>query len=341
MIEDSSGIDVDNQNVASDNAYVEQQIGVQYVESVYHDATIYTVDKADRPERRHEVALAYLAGGVPRRAQELLGELVFGGDPSTERTYYYVLALLSERGFGDLTADLVAGIRDAWKICDSLPEDKWKRAHRVVWEILDHVRSADAERTFTAVAAFGRLSAERQEEISRHLSMLVDGLVEQQLNAERKHQVGAERFSGNRVGRASKFFEPDPAPPTRYEPRMLLREAKDRRPAVTGGVVAVLAFASLFFGSMSFSFWGGVLLLVTGCAVMARYGIEHTVHLLNLALQRDTAEIEDEQAGPTPVDKIIERCFREARPEYAKDWPRYAVGYRTRLKQRFNAQLRG
>ncbi|MGM1058027.1 hypothetical protein [Saccharothrix sp. Mg75] len=330
-------LDVDNQNVASGNAHVDQQIGV-LVESVYHNDTIYNIGENDNPGRRHEVALAYLAGGVPRRAEELFGALVFNGDQSTERAYYYVLSVLSERSSSDLTAELATGIRDAWKLCESLPEDKWKRAHRVVRSLLDHLRTNEADGSFAAVSAFGRLPADRQDEISRHLSLLVDGMVERQLNAERKHQVGTERTSGNRSGRARKFFEPDPVPPTRYERRMLLPAPKDRKPAVVGGAVALLSFSTLFFGSMTFVSWLGVLLLVAGCAVMARYGIEHTTRLLDLALRRDTSE--GEQTGPTDVDKLIERCFRDARPEYAKEWPRYAVGYRTRLKHRFNTQLR-
>ncbi|MFD7658965.1 hypothetical protein ACFV4N_33725, partial [Actinosynnema sp. NPDC059797] len=331
MIEDLP--DVDNRNVASGNAHVEQQIGV-LVESVHHNATIYTVGEDAGPERKHKVALAYLTGGVPRRAEELFRELVFNGRQSTERAYYYVLSVLSERSFSDLTAELVTGIRDAWKLCESSPEDRWKRAHRVVRDLLDHVRANESDGSFTAVTAFGGLPADRQDEISRHLSLLVDGMVERQLDAERKHKVDTERTSGNRQDRARKFFEPDPVPPTRYERRMLLPEPKDRKPAVVGGAVALLAFSTLFFGPTGPAFWLGLLLLVAGCVVMARYGIEHTTNLLNLALRRDTSE--DGQAEPTDVDKLIERCFRDARPEYAKDWPRYAIGYRTRLKHRFN-----
>ncbi|RLK59607.1 hypothetical protein [Actinokineospora cianjurensis] len=337
MTEDGDRYDIDNQNIVSGNGHVDTQIGVY---SVYHDATIYTVDKGDRPERKQEVALAYLTGGVPRHAEELLAELVFNGDPSTERAYYYVLSVLSERGFADLTSRLVSGIRDARKICDSLPQDRWKQALHVVWQILDHVRSDDGGASFAAVGAFGRLPAERQDEITTHLAMLVDGLVEQQLNAERKHEVGAERFSRDRVLRARLFFEPDPAEPVRYQPRMLLGETGDRRPVIVGGLLALVSFIGLFFGPVTFSLVAGVLLVVAGCAVLGRYGIEHTAHLLNVALRRDTEKAENEPAGPTAVDKLVDRCFREARPEYAAEWSRYAAGYRTRLKQRFNAQLR-
>lgn len=342
MIEDSPGADIDNQNVASGNAHVDQQIGVQYVESVYHGATtIYTVGEWDTAERKHEVALAYLVGGVARRAQDLFAGLVFDGHPTTERTYYYVLSVLSERRFWDLTPEDFTRIREAGKICTSLTEDGWTQAHRVVRSLLDHAQSDSKDDSFTAVTAFSRLPAEQQDEITRHLSMLVGGFVEEQLNAERKHEVSTERFSGDRVERAWKFFEPDPVPPTPYEPPKPVPNLDNRGSALIGGLVAAPAFAGLFFGPTTLPFWGGLLLLVASCAVMARYRIEHTAHLLNAAERRDAVEPgTEEQSEQTPCDKLIERCFRDARPEYAKDWPRYASGYRARLKQRFNAQFR-
>ncbi|SEP48448.1 hypothetical protein [Amycolatopsis saalfeldensis] len=338
MTEDATGADIDNQNVASENAHVEQQIGVQYVDTVLHGATIYTVGEWDTAERKHEVALAYLTGGLPRRAEDLFRTIVFNSDPSTERAYYYVLSVLSERGFGDLTPDQAADLRDAWKVCGPSPEDDWTRALHVVRSLLDDVQSNNNDGSFTAVTAFGYLPAERQDEISRHLSLLVGGVTEQRLDAERKHEIGAERFSGNRVDRAWKFFEPPPAVPTRYQAPTFPPDLNERRPAIIGGVVTALFFAGLFFGPLTLPFWGGLVLLVTGCSVMVRYGIEHTAHPLYAALRRDAGP-EAERASKTAVDKLIERCFRDARPEYSEDWPQYAGGYCARLKRRFNAEF--
>jgi hypothetical protein len=336
---DSADIDVDNRNIASDNAHVDQQIGVQFADSVFHDANIYTVSEDDTAERKHEVALAYLAGGVPRHAQSLFGTLVFTGHQTTERAYYYVLSVLSDRGFGDLTADLVTGIRDAGKISASLAEDEWAKAHDVVRSLLAHVQSTDIDISFLAVTAFGELPAERQDEISRHLSLLVGGVVEQQLDAERKHKVEAERFSGSRVDRAWKFFEPEPAVPTRYQPRTFPPELGERRPALTGGLVAVLASAGLVFGPMTFAFWSGLSLFVAGFAIVARYGVEHAAHLVHVERDRDVEEPDDEQDGRTPIDKLVDRCFRDARPEGAADWTQYTAAHRARLRRRFDIQF--
>jgi hypothetical protein len=338
MTEDAAGADIDNRNIASDDAHVEQQIAVQYGDNVRHQTNIYAVSEEDGPERKHEVALAYLVGGLPRRAEELFGTLVFDRHRTTERIYYYVLSVLSERGVGDITADLAGGIRDAGKLCASLPADIWTQAHNVVRNLLDDVQSNNNDGSFTAVAAFGGLPADRQDEISRHLSLLVGGVTERLLDAERKHQVGAERFSGNRVDRAWKFFEPEPAPPTRYQPPIFPPELDEHKPAVMGGVLATLAFAGLFLGLLTLPFWGGLSLLVAGCFVMVRYGIEHDAHLLHVSRRRYCGP-EDQEPTETTVGKLVDRCFREARPEYAPDWQHYAEAYRTRLKRRFNAQF--
>ncbi|RSN65461.1 hypothetical protein DMH01_03545 [Amycolatopsis sp. WAC 04182] len=331
---------VENENVASGNAQVGQQIGVQNVESVFHDATIYTVSDEDSAERKHDVALAYLTGGLPRRAEELFGELVFNGRQSTDRIYYYVLAVLSERSFGDLTADLARRIRDVGKLCASLPEDEWSRAHRVVRGLVELVRSAIGDQSFSAVKAFGDLPADRQDEISRHLSMLFTGALDRQLDAERKHQVSTERFARNREGRAWKFFEPDPVKPVKYRIRTSTTDVDDRRPVFIGGTVAGLSLVGLFFGPVSFLFWGGLVLLVAGSAVTIRYGTEHIGHTLHATSRRDAARPADEPAEPSQVDKLVDRCFRDACPPDAPDWPEYAAGRRWYLRRRFNDWLR-
>ncbi|GAA4529366.1 hypothetical protein [Amycolatopsis samaneae] len=340
MNEDTLGDTVENQNIASDNAHVDQQIGVQHVDSVFHHATIYNITEGDTAERKHDVALAYLTGGVPRRAEAIFHELVFDGDQSTERIYYYVLAVLSERRFGDLTADLASNVHNAGKLCASLREDEWSRAHHVVRSLVELVRSHKGDRAFTAVTAFGGLPADRQDEISRHLSLLVSGAIEEQLEVERKHKVSTERFSRDREKRAWKFFEPDPVLPVRYQPRTSFTDIGDLRSAIIGGTVALPAFAGLFFGALDLPLWGGLAVLVAGCAVMVRYGIEHIGHMLYLAFRRDAERPADEPSVLTQADKLIERCFRDACPPGAQGWLQYAAGYRRLLQRRFNDQLR-
>lgn len=195
------------------------------------------------------------------------------------------------------------------KLCASLPEHEWSRAHRVVRSLVDLVRSDVGDGSFTTVTAFGDLPAERRDEISRHLSLLVTGVLDRQLDAERKHKVGTERFSRNREDRAWKFFEPEPVKPARYRIRTSTVDIDDRRPAFIGAAVAVLSFAGLFFGPMDLLFWGGLVLLIAGSAATIRYGIEHTGHVLHVVSRRDAARPVNEPTEPSQVDRLIERCF--------------------------------
>jgi hypothetical protein len=327
---------VDNQNIASDNAHVEQQVGV-LIESIVHNSTTYQVAEDDTAERKHEVALAYLAGGVPRRAEALLHDLVFTGRQTTERVYYYVLAVVSGRGFADLTGELVERVGDAWKLRASLPEDEWSAACDVVRRLLEHVHTT-SDGALGSVAAFAALPGERQDEITRHLERVVDGVVERQLDAERKNQVDALRLGGDRAARAPLFFEPEPAPPVRYQSRFALPNLAERRNAAIGCLVALAALGSMFVGSLTLPFWAGLVALLGGAVVMARFGIDTTAAaLVRSALGRPAAD--EAPSAPTRADRLIDRCFEAARPHYAADWPRYAAGYKARLKQRFAVQL--
>lgn len=335
MSEDASGANIENRNIAADDAHVDQQVG--YAEVVVHYGNTYTVSAGDTVERKHEVARNNLVGGVPSRAEELFGELVFGGDHTTERIYYYVLSVLSGRGAHDLTEHRVAGLRNAWKLRANLPSDGWTAALGVVRSLFEDVRSNSSDGSFEAVAAFGELPRARQDEISMHLSQLLGGVIEQRLDAERKYEVDVERRSGNRSGRAWKFFEPDPAQPTPHEPRVTLPRVDERGPAAAGGGIAGLAFLLSLLGSPGPFWWIGILLLALGCVLVVRHGIEHTAHRLHIALLREgLGPRTDEQPARTAVDTLVERCFRDARPEDAQDWPQYAAGYRAQLKQRFD-----
>ncbi|WP_424186783.1 hypothetical protein ACOBQX_02820 [Actinokineospora sp. G85] len=340
MIEDVPEFELHNTNDASGEAQVDQQVGAQFVESVVHGGVkIYNLDDRATPERKHKVALAYLDGGVPRRAEELLHGLIFNGHQSAERIYYYVLSVFSERSSNELTPELGSRIRDAWLLCKDLRNDRWMLAHRVVRSLVEHAQSGSAVRAFDAVRDFGRLPEERQDEITRHLLLFIDAVVEQQLLVKRKRRISEERLAGNRAKRARLFFEPNPEPPMRYQTRMALPDLQAAKRPLIGGVVAILAFAGLVMGASDFTAWGGVALVMVGCVVVALRGLPRPSEFIRVLLGRDAPQPKRERNQQTRVDKLIERCFKDARPPYAKDWPNYASGYRTRLKRRFNAQL--
>jgi hypothetical protein len=97
---DSSGIH--KHNVASQGAFVSQQNAAHYGDTTFHYGDTYHVNQGDPPERKLQVAVNFLAGSLPRRAELLLDELVRAGHHSTRLAYYYALATLGDRSLNDI-----------------------------------------------------------------------------------------------------------------------------------------------------------------------------------------------------------------------------------------------
>ncbi|OLR95078.1 hypothetical protein [Actinokineospora bangkokensis] len=333
-------VKIANDNTASDEAQVESQIAAQLVDSVVHEMTVYNLSGRETPERKQKIALAYLNGGVPRTAERKLHELVFTETPNSQRIYYYVLAVFSERGPDDFDVDRIADVRKALRLGEGLRTDEWKRACQVVRSLVERAQSDNDVGSYDAVEGFGDLSADRQDEISRHLTRFVGAGVEQRLDAKRKRKVGVERLGDRRRERARLFFEPEPSAPTHYQVRMSLPDLNEAKRPLLWGLLASVAFAGLVVTASGFLVWAGVSLVGAGCAVVARYGVPSRAQLLRKLFRKPEPREPEKKPQPrTPVDVLVDNSFREARPQYAKNWPNYAAPYRTRLKKRFNDQI--
>lgn len=90
-------------NTASGKAKVDAQFG--YVEGnvVFHkNETIYQVDSGASPDQKFKVARNHLDGGIPRVAEDLIGQVLDARPATTEIAYYYALAVLSERSLNQV-----------------------------------------------------------------------------------------------------------------------------------------------------------------------------------------------------------------------------------------------
>jgi hypothetical protein len=258
-------VTVDNQNRASDSARVGQQIGAQFVSSVLHNATIYNSHPGQSPKRRQQVALAHLNGGNPRRAEKLLGSLLEGGHATAERVYYFILSILSGRSFVEITAELSDEIHNASNLVPEGHRDSWSDAVQVVLALL---RTAHAEfdgavagEASRAAEEFGALDADRQNEISLHLNLILNGAAQERLDDKRKKDVANERLSGRRAERVWMFFESDPEPPRKYLTSSSVRsDTADWRAAIVGCGAAALTVANLARGPIVVDAVVGILL---------------------------------------------------------------------------------
>jgi len=333
---------VNSHVTASGDANVDQQVGTQFISSVMHDTKIYNTVAGDPPERRHEVARAHLDGGNPRRAEEAFGGLLAEGHITTERAYLYVLSVLSGRSFVEINTGLSDEIHNAMKVAAGLPRDGWREALDVVDMLLRHAHAEFGDgavaREFTrARVAFGTLSADRQDEIDRHLDLILSGAVQERLASERKHEVAVERMSGDRAGRAWKFFEAHPREPMEWPAPAVRSEAADWRAATLGCVAAALAILYLLAGGITVAAVAGLVLIAAGGYLVLRGTTVLRVHVRHAECARANIQRQFEQRE-TEFDKVVDQCFREVAPDGLGE---STAGYRGYLKRRLQAQYGG
>ncbi|MBE1589309.1 hypothetical protein ACFPOI_35920 [Nonomuraea angiospora] len=227
-------------NVAMDDAHVDAQIG--YLNG---NVTIYTVAPSDPPQRKYQVGLAYLNGDMPRRAEQLIEEAAMHGHESNEVAYYWVLATLSDRTLDHLGEPEFAHLAAAGAMAVKFPRDPWRQAFEVVTELTHCIAEDDSEplddkRMSAAIEAYQALPRERQDEIHRHLEMVMGGWIQDRIEALERDHVKEMRVSGRRRHRVWKFFEPVPEPPRKIvRPRPVLEPGK-RFKVISGAVLGGL-----------------------------------------------------------------------------------------------------
>ncbi|KAB2342190.1 hypothetical protein [Actinomadura rudentiformis] len=263
----------DVHNEAGDHA----TIGVQGI--VYGDVR-YEVQSEDPPEKKFWVAKNCLAGGMPRRAEELIREVFqigFPNPPSTlanEIAYHWVIAVLGDRSFELLGNDEFGDIERARTLAANGPADDWHQAFDVLLELVDCLRLQertgrdDPERLDAFFAEFDRLPQERREEIRRHLDLILTGAIQDHLDSRFAEVVRQTRTGDGRVDRVWKFFEPDPAEPRPIpvrEPGLeLFEETAAMGGALLGAAAIILSHALLALLSVKAAAIAGTLFIVGG-----------------------------------------------------------------------------
>ncbi|MEU5876419.1 hypothetical protein [Spirillospora sp. NPDC047279] len=218
----------DDDEKVVNNAYEGANIGVQ---GVVHGDVIYEIAGDDPPERKFEVAVNCLNGGIPRRAEELIHDVVASGYVSaTARTrlagevaYYWMIAVLSDRPFELLEDEQFNAIRAANALAQHAPMDEWRQAHDVVHQLVTYLHQQeqtgvhDPNGLAAVFDAFNRLPGARREEVYRHLDSILNGVDEDMYEVQLIGLVREHRLANDRDRRVWKFFEPVPAKPRKLE----------------------------------------------------------------------------------------------------------------------------
>lgn len=297
-------------NTAKDNAKVDAQIGTVEGDAVFHKhETIYQVTDGASAEKKFRVARSFIDGGIPRQAEELIKQAISAGYVTTEVSYYYALSVLSERSLNRLGADELDKLQHATRVAESLPHDEWWAAIVVIGGLVQcavHPASAPSKDALRIVLdGFQALDEDRQAEITRHLDMIFDGAVQEELERLNAASLPAQRAKGDRAGRAWKYFHPDPTAPRRATPP-LLRNGEPRSAAWTVtlfGVAVLGASVAVAVGSVGVE-WrllGLLALFLAGVLVTGRFGAQ----VLTPAVHRRMKEAEHGR-NPAEFDEYEE-----------------------------------
>lgn len=206
-------------NTSTFNNYADgPQVGVN--QGVIH-TSIYHYSVGDPPERKFEVALTYLRGGQPREAEKILEELRHQPDLTTRFHYHYVLSILSERTLNELPPREFNRIFTSLRAAAALPQDvgSYKDALKVIELLLSYIERQDRQSTPSAdeladaFQEFSALPQDRQDEIARHMDMILDGAIQDVLDDSVASIASSRRMDNRRAQRAWLFFQPHPAAP--------------------------------------------------------------------------------------------------------------------------------
>ena len=305
---------------------------------------------------------------MPRQAEKLIREAFVEGHRSTEVSYYWALAVLSNRSFDHLTDEEFDQLDNAFDEIDQQPADEWMVALAgvagLVWSLLAQQEQpeVDPEKFDAALDHFAALPAPRRDEVLRHLEMMLAGELQDRLEAEHAAEMKAKRMSDGRVARVRKFFQPKPEPPRLLNPPEVQSRTRDIAVIAAGAcllLLAVYAGGHLLLGASIPLFVLCVVLYGAGAYAMVRYGFRRWAREARKSWMEArfrgtwwTRSAEDDRlAGPpdaarakfiADVQERVDFWFEEnRRPTNARTvstWMQESTGIRTTLAREFVEQ---
>jgi hypothetical protein len=224
------------------NGKVDWQIGV-----LNGDVHNYEVNPTASAAERFEKGLKLLQGNMARRAEELIRGAAEDDYRSNRVAYYWALSVLSGRQIGQVHDEEYERLQHCFTMADQGPPDEWLAALAVVRKFLNcclqYQRGKIREDDYgELIQAYDDLSQDHREELRRHLDLIMTGALQGQLDAKYAVEIEQIRVSGDRAGRAWKFFEATPAEP---QPEVLIEPRLGVIRRLAAGFGVLLAAAGL------------------------------------------------------------------------------------------------
>ncbi|MER8013008.1 hypothetical protein ACIQ7S_08700 [Streptomyces griseoluteus] len=224
----------DSDGSTYNSAAYDSTIGIQ-AETV-HNSNVYFVHPDASPQEKFRVGVRLLEDGIPSRAHEMITDAITHGYHTAEVRFHQVLAMLSARTYHDLSTEEIQRLHRVSGLVRNFPEDNWKEALRVTFDLLAALSIANGE-TGPVLKQLQDLPSPQHNAILRHLDLMLTGGLKDELWAETLERAGAERFGNERAQRVWAYFEPDPIGARTALPRPSTSAAAAARAALPFRVV--------------------------------------------------------------------------------------------------------
>ncbi|MFC0862535.1 hypothetical protein ACFHYQ_09535 [Sphaerimonospora cavernae] len=322
-------------NIADGSATV----GVQA--QTVHAVNFYEIFPGDSPERKFEVGLRFLRGGVPAKAREHIGEAVADGYVTSRSCFYLLLALLSGRTLRQVPKEDLAMLRVAQgRIVGGT--DEWTEAIGVISCLLTSLQKGDVVPA-TVEAELNRLGQVQRDEIQQNLEMFLNGSIQDDLWARAFESARKDRCDQRRLDRIWKFFQPSPAGARVRRPNPEAATIGDWGRLI--GASALSLAAVCFVGVLAWqhawlSTLPALLLFGVGCYVCWRNGVEWRF----LVERRRDKDRDYLAVGPKPaaaqrgfagkIDRQFDHYFARYVPRNTEraQWLAHTAGIRRTLR---------
>ncbi|HUN32413.1 MAG TPA: hypothetical protein VMU95_10335 [Trebonia sp.] len=212
-------------NITNDGDGVRVGTQIGYVQ----DAHFYDVPKSATPADRFEKAVNLLGGNMPRKAEALIRQAVEDQYKSNRVAYYWALSVVSGRPFDIMRQKDFETLLDCVAMADRTEADEWVPALDVVTRFIDCLLYQDQygilndDQLEQVTRELESLADDRQEEIRRHLDLIMTGALQDQWEDRHAKEISDKRKADHRAERVWKYFAPNPCPPVRIqwpEPRL-------------------------------------------------------------------------------------------------------------------------
>lgn len=306
-------------NIASDSARVGMQVG-----TVHEQNNFYQYAPDDPPERKYEIGVRFLDGGMPKKARELLTDAIGGAYASSDVWFHWLLALLSYRTFRQISDEDLSTLKDVKQQIPKQDDNEWARGIRLIFRLLDSLRTPDSDFRLL-LKELDALGPDQRGKILRHLDLILKGPLENEMWKRAMERVKVERTVNDRLDRVWMFFQAKPARPR-------VRQPKPPAPALAYTLAAWLG-APFFLSAAGYVGWltgravdpSGLIACLIACLggiVYVRYGPEWRFRVERMRAKEKELRTAPPRAGqgkPSGFVRKVDAMFDRYSAKYAPD----------------------